>query len=154
MLSGITICWSSHFLRIAFAYIDHNFTVFDFWHFSPHHTNGHLSFMCHHYRMHKIREQKLGTKATHSLIRGVRIQSCTTGAKKFTNYLFCHPQFSSVIQNIENCCAIRAKFWKFDFWLYKINYFDNNRHRQTGVKMAQRFSIFWITPLNCTWQNT
>ena len=111
MLSGITICWSSHFLRIAFAYIDHNFTVFDFWHFSPH-TNGHLSFMCHHYRMHKIREQKLGTKATHSLIRGVRIQSCTTGAKKFTNYLFCHPQFSSVIQNIENCFAIKAKLKK------------------------------------------
>ena len=58
------------------------------------------------------------------------------------------------IQNIENCCAIRAKFWKFDFWLYKIDYFDNNRHRQTGVKMAQRVSIFWITPMNCGWQNT
>ena len=78
----------------------------------------------------------------------------SAGAKKFTNYVFCHPQFSGVIQNIENCCAIRAKFWKFDFWLYKIDYFDNNRHRQTGVKMAQRFSIFWITPLNCGWQNT
>ena len=26
--------------------------------------------------------------------------------------------------------------------------------RQIGVKMAQRFSIFWITPLNCGWQNT
>ena len=90
----------------------------------------------------------------HSLIRGVLIQSCIAGAKKFTNYVFCHPQFSGVIQNIENCCAIRAKFWKFDFWLYKIDYFDNNRHRQTGVKMAQRFSIFWITPLNCGWQNT
>ena len=67
--------------------------------------------------------------------------------KKSTNYVFCHPQFSGVIQNIENCCAIRAKFWKFNFWLYKIDYFDNNRHRQTGVKMAQWFSIFWITPL-------
>ena len=90
----------------------------------------------------------------HSLIRGVLIQSCSAGAKKFTNYVFCHPQFSGVIQNIENCCAIRAKFWKFNFWLYKIGYFDNNQHRQIGVKMAQWFSIFWITPLNCGWQNT
>ena len=92
--------------------------------------------------------------ASHSLIRGVLIQSCSARAKKFTNYVFCHPQFSDVIQNIGNFCAISAKFWKFDFWLYKIDYFDNNRHRQTGVKMAQRFSIFWITPLNCGWQNT
>ena len=46
---------------------------------------------------------------------------------------------------IHNCCAIRAKLWKSNFWLYKINCFDNNQHRQTGVKMAQRFSIFWIT---------
>ena len=59
-------------------------------------------------------------------------------------------QFSGVIQNIENRCAIRAKFWKNWFLLYKIGYFGNNRHRQVGVKMAQRFSIFWITPLNCT----
>ena len=42
----------------------------------------------------------------HSLIRGVLIQSCSAGAKNFTNYVFCHPQFSGVIQNIENCCAI------------------------------------------------
>ena len=89
------------------------------------------------------------SETKHSLIRGVLIQSCSAGAKKYTNYyVFCHPQFSSVIQNIENCCAIKAKFWKFDPWLYKINYFDNNRHRQTGVKMAQQFSIFWITLLN------
>ena len=45
----------------------------------------------------------------HSLIRGVLIQSCSAGAKKFTNYVFCHPQFSGVIQNIENHCAIKAK---------------------------------------------
>ena len=31
-------------------------------------------------------------------------------AKNFTNYVFCHVQFSGVIQNIENRCAIRAKF--------------------------------------------
>ena len=90
----------------------------------------------------------------HSLIRGILIQSCSAGAKLFTNYVFCHPQFSGVIQNIENCCAKRAKFWKIDFWLYKIDYFDNNQHRQTGGKMAQRLSIFRITPLNCGWQNT
>ena len=42
----------------------------------------------------------------HSLIRGFFIQSCSTGAKNFTNYVFCHPQFSGVIQNIENHRAI------------------------------------------------
>ena len=80
------------------------------------------------------------------MIRGVIIQSCPAGAKNFTNYVFCHVQFSSAIQNIENHCAI---FEKTDFLLYKTGYFDNNRHRQIGVKMAQRFSIFWITLLNC-----
>ena len=49
------------------------------------------------------------SKSIDSLIRGVLIQSCFAGAKKITNYLFCHLQFSGVIQNIENCCAIRAK---------------------------------------------
>ena len=38
----------------------------------------------------------------HNLIRGVLIQSFSAGAKKFPNYVFCHPQFSGVIQNIEN----------------------------------------------------
>ena len=42
----------------------------------------------------------------HSLIIGVLIQSCSVGAKNFTNYVSCHPQFSGVIQNIENHCAI------------------------------------------------
>ena len=46
----------------------------------------------------------------HSLIRGVIILSCSTGAKNFTNNVFCHVQFSGVIPNIENLCAIRAKF--------------------------------------------
>ena len=37
----------------------------------------------------------------HSLIRVVLIQSCSAGVENFTNYLFCHPQFTSgVIQNI------------------------------------------------------
>ena len=58
------------------------------------------------------------------------------------------------IRNIENRCAIRAKFWQNWFLLFKIGYFDNNRHRQIEVKMAQWFSIFWITLLNCGWQNT
>ena len=47
-----------------------------------------------------------GDDEPHSLIRGVLIQSCSAGAKNFTNYVFCHPQFSGVIQNIENHCAI------------------------------------------------
>ena len=81
--------------------------------------------------------------------RGVLIQSCSAGAKNFTNYVFCHPQFSGDIQNIESHCAIITKFLKNQFLLYKIDYFDNNQHRQIEVKMAHRFSIFWITPLNC-----
>ena len=84
-----------------------------------------------------------------SLIRGVLIQSCSARAKKFTNYVFCHPQFSGVIQIIENHCAIKEFFSKNQFLLYKIDYFDNNRNRQTGVKMAQHISIFGITLLNC-----
>ena len=47
---------------------------------------------------------------THSLIRGILMQSCSAGAKNFSNYVFCHVQFRGDIQNIENCCAIRAKF--------------------------------------------
>ena len=56
----------------------------------------------------------------HSLIRGVLIQSCSAGAKNFTNYVFCHPQFSGVIQNIENHCAILTLF------VY-VNYYQNNQ---------------------------
>ena len=33
----------------------------------------------------------------HSLIRGILTQSCSAGAKNFTKYVFCHPQFSGVI---------------------------------------------------------
>ena len=51
-------------------------------------------------------------RSDHRLIRGVLIQNCSAGAKTFTNYVFCHVQFSGVIQNIENRCAIRAKFWR------------------------------------------
>ena len=42
----------------------------------------------------------------HSVIRGVVIQSYSSGAKNFTIYVFCHPEFSGVIQNIENRFAI------------------------------------------------
>ena len=38
--------------------------------------------------------------------QGVLIQSCTAGAKNFTNYVFSHPQFSGVIHNIGNYHAI------------------------------------------------
>ena len=52
----------------------------------------------------KNRTSSLKILAVHSLIRGVLIQSCSARAKKFTNYVFCHPQFSGVIQHIENHC--------------------------------------------------
>ena len=48
----------------------------------------------------------------HSLIRVVLIQSCSTRAENFTNYVFCHPQFISVVQNIENHCAIKENLKK------------------------------------------
>ena len=32
---------------------------------------------------------------------------------------------------------LEQNFEKNDFLLYKIGYFDNNRHRQTGGKLAQ-----------------
>ena len=35
-----------------------------------------------------------------------QIQSCSARAKNFIIYVFCHPQFSGVTQNIENHCAI------------------------------------------------
>ena len=79
---------------------------------------------------------------THSLIRGVLIQSCSAGAKNFTNYVFCHPKFSGVIQNIENRCAIKAKILKFDFYYMKLFILINNRHRQTGSKWHNDFQCF------------
>ena len=67
---------------------------------------------------------------THSLIRGVLIQSCSAGAKNFTIYIyvFCHPQFHGVncYPYIENRCAIKARPKKNQFLLYNIDYFDNN----------------------------
>ena len=50
------------------------------------------------------------TTTTHSLIRGVPIQSCSAGAKNFTKCVFYHVQFSGVIQNIAYHRAIKTKF--------------------------------------------
>ena len=59
-------------------------------------------------------------------------------------YLFCHPQFSSVIQNIENRCAILTPV------CYQNNqFFSQKSNFQNFALMAQQFSIFWITLLNC-----
>ena len=41
-------------------------------------------------------------------------------AKIFTNYVFCHPQFSGVIQNIENHCAILTPVCLFMLIIIKI----------------------------------
>ena len=56
----------------------------------------------------------------HSLIRGVLIQSCSAGAKIFTNYVFFHQQFSGVMQKIENHCAILTL-------LVYVDYYQNNQ---------------------------
>ena len=50
------------------------------------------------------------TTTNHSLIRGVLIQSCSSGAKNFTKCVFYHVQFSGVIQNIAYHRAIKTKF--------------------------------------------
>ena len=73
----------------------------------------------------------------HNLIKGVLIQSCSTEAKNFTNYVFCHLQFSGVIQNIENRLPFGPPF------VYVNNYQNNQFYR------VKRFSIFWITLRNC-----
>ena len=73
----------------------------------------------------------------HSLIRGVLIQSCSAGAKMFTNYVFCNPQFSGVIQNIENRCAILTLF------VY-VDYYQNNQFYRVKI------GFFKILPL---WHN-
>ena len=89
----------------------------------------------------------------HSLIRGVLIQSCSAGAKNFTKCVFYHVQFSCVIQNIAYHRAIKTKFWKIDFYYIKLIILiiiDIDKQGQNGTW----FSIFWITPLNCGWQNT
>ena len=49
-------------------------------------------------------------KKYHSLIRGVLRQTCSTGAKNFTKWVFYHVQFSGVIQNIAYLRAIKTKF--------------------------------------------
>ena len=49
--------------------------------------------------------KKLEGYRDYSLIRGALIQSCYLPELKithFTNFVCCHPQFSSIIQNIEN----------------------------------------------------
>ena len=57
----------------------------------------------------------------HSLIRGVLIQSCSAGAKNFTKTVFHYPQFSGVIQNIENYCAIKKNLTnKINFYSIKL----------------------------------
>ena len=63
----------------------------------------------------------------HSLIRGVLIQSCSTGAKNFTKCVFYHVQFSGVIQNIENHCAILTLFVYVDY--YQNNQFYTVKNR-------------------------
>ena len=58
--------------------------------------------------------------ASHSLIRGVLIQSCSAGAKIFTKCVFYHVQFSGVIQNIAYHCA--------NFTLFvNVDYYQNNQ---------------------------
>ena len=42
----------------------------------------------------------------HRLIRGVLIQSCSAGARNFTKHVFFHVQFSGLVQNSQNYCAI------------------------------------------------
>ena len=70
--------------------------------------------------------------ALHSLIRVILIEICPAGAKNFTNYVFV--MYNSMVQ---------AKVPKKNrFLLYKIDYFDDNRHRQTWSKWHNDFPYF------------
>ena len=51
-------------------------------------------------------------KGKHSLIRGVPIQIFSAGARNFTKYVFFHIQFSGLVQNTQNYCAISVKLPK------------------------------------------
>ena len=61
---------------------------------------------------------------THSLITVVHMQSCSARAENFTNYVFCHPQFSGVIQNIENRCAILTPCLSMSIIIKIINFIE------------------------------
>ena len=61
-------------------------------------------------------------------------KSCSAEAKNFTNYVFCHPQFSGVIQNIENCCAILTL-------IVYANYYKTNQFYK--VKKRKKISVFF-----------
>ena len=77
-----------------------------------------------------VQKNKFLMSLHHSLIRGVLIQSCCTGAKYFTKYVFCHPQFSCVIQNIENYCAILILF------VY-VEYYQNNHFYRVKINFLK-----------------
>ena len=66
----------------------------------------------------------------HSLIRGVLMQSCSAGAKNFTNYLFCHNCHNSVVLSkilkIINFIESKIQFSKFcSFGATIFNILDN-----------------------------
>ena len=73
--------------------------------------------------------EKIVKTLAHSLIRGVLIQSCPAGAKNFTNYVFCHLQFSG------DWCY--PKYWKslchFDSCLSMYNQFYRVKNRISKI---------------------
>ena len=58
---------------------------------------------------------------------GFLYKSCFARAKKFTNYVFCHPQSSGVIQNIENRCAILTPIFVY------VDYYQNNQFYRVKI---------------------
>ena len=68
-----------------------------------------------------LQEEELLPQGKHILIRGVHIQSCSAGARNFTKYVFFHVQFSGLVQNSQNYCAISVKLKKKKNLLYKID---------------------------------
>ena len=82
---------------------------------------------------------------------GFVIQSCSTGAKNFTNYVFCHPQFSGVIQNIENRCAILTLFVYVDYYqnnqfhIVKIEFIKFRFNGTTIFNILDNTTELWMT---------
>ena len=100
--------WSKK-LFVKWIYLFHDFLAWTF-----------FSKLCRKiaYRFH-IKNIKI----IHSFIRGVLIQSCPSGAKNFTNYEFCYPQFSGG----KSLCHFDPLF------AYYVDYYQNNQFYRVKI---------------------
>ena len=95
------------------------------------------------------------SSTSHSLIRGVLIQSCSTGAQNFTKYVFFHVQFNGQVENTPYHRAIFTLILPMPIITKIINFIVKNIVFFLNFTfMAHRYGVFLCWPLNCTWKNT